>query len=283
MSEIHPLTVRSWFSRGWSTLKSRPKQLIGGSVILLIISLVLMWVTMVGIEFVLVALYTRLPLPQLVQEGGNTVKPDLNLALRVGFPLNLLVLAFLLIKHAGKLVVGPPMLIGWCFLCLRLVRGEDARSADVLAGFYRYRAAWATVVLYYLVVYGGIALLVVPGIIWSLMYGFSLFAVMDRQLSAREALRFSGRITKGHKGRLFFLLLLVYLSAPLGWSWLIPELPWQESSVGLEVSFFPAGIIILLIVLLVSWVLYSWLCLTCAAAYDSLVHRQESAEIKGNG
>lgn len=58
-----------------------------------------------------------------------------------------------------------------------------------------------------LIVIAGLILLIVPGIIWGLKYMFTPFITIDRGLMPMEALRESGRITQGHKGELFLLML----------------------------------------------------------------------------
>jgi uncharacterized membrane protein len=51
--------------------------------------------------------------------------------------------------------------------------------------------------------------LIIPGIIWGMMYVFTPFIVIDRGMKPFEALRESRRITNGHKWQLllFFLVL----------------------------------------------------------------------------
>lgn len=62
----------------------------------------------------------------------------------------------------------------------------------------------------------GFLLLIVPGIIFALMFLFTTFIVIDRQLGPIEAMKESNRITRGHKWRLLGLLLLLTLINILG-------------------------------------------------------------------
>ena len=62
----------------------------------------------------------------------------------------------------------------------------------------------------------GIPLLFVLGVIFSLMFMFSGFLVIDRELGPIEAMKESYRITRGHKWKLFGLLLLLSLINLLG-------------------------------------------------------------------
>ncbi len=99
-------------------------------------------------------------------------------------------------------VILPPLMVGACRFNLKLVREEEAGFSDLFAGFDHFGRAWLTYIFWVLVTAAGVVLLVIPGVIWGVGYSLSLFAVLDRSLSAREALRFSGKITKGHRLKL---------------------------------------------------------------------------------
>jgi uncharacterized membrane protein len=62
-----------------------------------------------------------------------------------------------------------------------------------------------------LIILGGLLLLVVPGVIWAIKYQFAMTLVVDKKMGFNEALKTSGRITKGHKGWLFGLTILIGL------------------------------------------------------------------------
>ena len=59
----------------------------------------------------------------------------------------------------------------------------------------------------------GLVLLIVPGIIFMLMFMFTTFIVIERELGPIEAMKESRRITRGHKWQLLgFLLMLVLIN-----------------------------------------------------------------------
>jgi len=66
-------------------------------------------------------------------------------------------------------------------------------------------------VLYGLIVMAGLILLIVPGIIWAIKYQFFVYLIIDKNLSPMEAIKKSGEITMGSKGKLFWLGLLLGL------------------------------------------------------------------------
>ena len=173
-----------------------------------------------------------------------------------------------LIMFLGQFSVGPVLIVGWYFLCFRLVRGDDVKMLDIFSAFSRFGASWATFILLSLIILGGCILLIVPGIIWSLKYGLSLFAVMDKQLSARESIGFSGKITKGHKGKLFGLWAMVTLLGFLAWPFSFGLQ--RQSGILVRVGIIPYLIHILVIT--------PWLGATFAAAYKSLAYKKEESQ-----
>ncbi len=70
--------------------------------------------------------------------------------------------------------------------------------------------------LYTLIWIGGLVLLIVPAIIWSIQFGFAGFIVLDEGLGPAEALRRSSAITRGFRGELFLFWLLVFAINLLG-------------------------------------------------------------------
>ncbi len=161
-------------------------------------------------------------------------------------------------------IIAPVMGIGWLFLCLKVVRGDKARTVDIFSAFSRFITAWVTSFFLALITIAGSILFIIPGVILGLKYGLSLFAVMDRRLSARNALRFSGKITKGYKGKLFWLLFFSFLFN-------IPAIPF---TIGLlyfhsryGVVWLVAGIIPYVISVVV---LTPWLGASYASAYDEI-------------
>ncbi|KKP35893.1 MAG: hypothetical protein UR26_C0002G0195 [candidate division TM6 bacterium GW2011_GWF2_32_72] len=62
-------------------------------------------------------------------------------------------------------------------------------------------------VIYGLICLGGTILVIIPGIIWGIKYCFWIFILIDKNLSAWESIKFSGKITYGYKKKLLILLL----------------------------------------------------------------------------
>jgi uncharacterized membrane protein len=159
-----------------------------------------------------------------LRTGWNLTMANLRPLLGLGAVSAVLALLQSALREPGG---GPPGLRGlfslainvvqvglsmvWIRTALRLREGRPpdlAQWRDVLPRFWSYLLAS---VLVGLVVAVGLVLLVVPGVIWGLRFGFAGFAVMERGLDPLEAMRESRRLTDGVKGQV-----LVFALALLG-------------------------------------------------------------------
>lgn len=79
--------------------------------------------------------------------------------------------------------------------------------------FWKYLGMYILVVL---VIAAGLVLLIVPGIIFALMFMFAPFIVIEREVGPIDAMKESHRITRGHKWPLLGLVALLVLINLLG-------------------------------------------------------------------
>lgn len=78
----------------------------------------------------------------------------------------------------------------------------DTKPADIGQLFHAEGVFWRYLggaLLYGLIVFGGILLLIIPGIYWAIKYQFTLKLIVDKKLSPVDALKTSGKITHGYK------------------------------------------------------------------------------------
>lgn len=124
----------------------------------------------------------------------------------------LLQLVFSILGVVVQLIVGMGM------IRLALHYSEDKKIA--LHHAFRPTGEFVQYVagsLFYLgIVIVGMILLIVPGVIWGLRYQFFAYLVIEKGMGAREALRKSRDISKGHTWNLFVLALVVLLINVLG-------------------------------------------------------------------
>jgi len=115
-----------------------------------------------------------------------------------------------------SIVINMIVAIGFTKIALDLIYKRKTELSLIFTQwkyFWRYLGAS---ILYGLIVIGGLILLIVPGIIWGIKYGFFSYAIVDKDMGALEALRESGKITMGHKGQLFWFKIVLFLVQILG-------------------------------------------------------------------
>ncbi|MBU2530568.1 MAG: hypothetical protein KKD35_05960, partial [Elusimicrobia bacterium] len=74
------------------------------------------------------------------------------------------------------LLISIPLEVGLNFYFIKLARDKEASLNDLFKGFEIYQNAILVSAIYGLMVMGGTLLLIVPGIILAIMYGFSTYA-----------------------------------------------------------------------------------------------------------
>ncbi len=88
----------------------------------------------------------------------------------------------------------------------------DSGEASIHDIFSKYRIVLQYLVasvLYTAMVLAGLVLLVIPGVYWAVKYQFYKLFIVDKEMGPIEALRESGKITKGNMWNLIFLLLVL--------------------------------------------------------------------------
>lgn len=198
-------------------------------------------------------------------------------------------------SHLLDLFFFNVLAVGWALLCLRTVRGEGGSLWTLFSGFRRYGSAFAVQLLYMLIVFAGALLLVIPAFVWGLKYSLARYALMDKGMGPREALRESGRSTHGYKLRLLELSLISngigILLAPTWAAWstvlpqpqagytqctqaplcdILPE-PWRGPMAIAGALMYPLALV----------VVAPWLSACHAAAYDELDRLRRQGESQG--
>ncbi len=96
------------------------------------------------------------------------------------------------------------------------IDAAEGKNADLSKLFSEINKFWrylGTSILYGLIVFGGMILLVVPGIIWAIQFHYASYLVIDKNMRPIEALKESSRLTAGRKWSLFgFFIVLVLVN-----------------------------------------------------------------------
>jgi uncharacterized membrane protein len=152
---------------------------------------------------------------EALQFGWNTMKSN------VGFFIGLLLIVWAIsvvpgiintfVKSVAVALVVAILfrLIQW-FLEIGLIRislafcdGKTSAIPDLFSGKDVYWKYVGGTILYGLIVFGGILLLIVPGIIWSIQFFFYSYLIIEKGMDPIQALKASSAMTKGHKWELF--------------------------------------------------------------------------------
>lgn len=110
------------------------------------------------------------------------------------------------------------IIIGMGFIKIMLLL-HDKKKAQLKDLFSQYRLFFyylGGVLLYSLIVLGGLILFVIPGIVWAITYQYVPYLIIDRKLSPLEALKKSREITRGNRWELFGFRLILLLINLLG-------------------------------------------------------------------
>ncbi len=105
-------------------------------------------------------------------------------------------------------VIGLFFSMAFIRISLKLVDGQKPEFTDLWASYRLFWKFLGGYILYFLIVLGGLILLIVPGIIWAIKYSLFGFLIIDREMGPVEAIKASGRLTQDAKGDLFLLALL---------------------------------------------------------------------------
>jgi hypothetical protein len=128
-----------------------------------------------------------------------------------------------------SLAVGQVVGMGLTRISLKFADGQSARLSDLYADLPRFFSFLFAGVLYAVIVVVGLVLLVVPGVMWAVRYGFYAYLVIDRGAGPLEALRKSAEITQGARWQVFFFGILAFgillagaIALLVGLFWAIP-------------------------------------------------------------
>lgn len=104
-------------------------------------------------------------------------------------------------------ILGLLVSIGLITVYLKVLRGEDTAISDFFSNYNLLPTYFGTSFLYSIIVALGFILLIIPGIIFGLMFSLYSYFVVDKKLGVIEALKASKSATFGSKWDLFLLML----------------------------------------------------------------------------
>lgn len=109
-----------------------------------------------------------------------------------------------------NLIIG----MGYITIALKLVDGQKPAFKDLFTSIKHFFSFLLVNLCYGVIVFVGILLLIVPGIIWALKFQLAPYFVIDRGMDPITALKASAAATKGAKVELLlFGILLQFINA----------------------------------------------------------------------
>lgn len=160
-------------------------------------------------------------------------------------------MGFILTLSTG--IIGLLLHLGTIRISLNIFDQDHAEVKDLFAGTSRFWRALGGAILYTFIVFIGLLLLIVPGIIWAIKYQFFYYLIVDKNCSIGEAFAQSAIITHGYKVNLFIfgfvlglvnllgvLCLFVGLFATIPTSWLATTRVYRELMQNQELKLQPA-------------------------------------------
>ena len=115
----------------------------------------------------------------------------------------------------GVLIVGP-VGYGVAFAYLKGARGDQLKVKDMFEVLRNYWNAVLANLLVDVIIFVGLVLLIIPGIIFACKLAFTPYLVVDRKMEVIEAVKESWRMTSGHAWKVFFIGLLGFFISIAG-------------------------------------------------------------------
>ncbi len=126
-------------------------------------------------------------------------------------------------------IVNLVIQLGMIKISLKFCDGQKPEIDDIFSQYKLILNFVVASILYGLIVFGGLILLIVPGIIWGIRYSYYSYLIVDKGMGPIQALKESAKVTYGAKGQLFvfcFLLagvvILGAMALGVGLLWAVP-------------------------------------------------------------
>jgi len=141
-----------------------------------------------------------------------------------------IILMFVSIIPFGSMVVGGPLSVGFASFASKIGRSQGGEIGDLIINSDKMINSLAAYILYSIGIGFAMILLIIPGIILAIGWGFTFFILAEEEnIDPIEALKKSWRITNGYKWDLFVFslrfipwIILAILTIGIGFIWLMP-------------------------------------------------------------
>jgi hypothetical protein len=158
--------------------------------------------------------HKRMVIGEAIESGWNSVKSHVWFFIAIFLLFTALSFMSISARAIGTRVVLSLLISGISLGCIKLaidvVDGKSPEFKELFSCFSLLLKYVVAAILYAIVVAFGLALFVIPGIIWAVQFGFYPFVIVKERLGPLAALRKSSKITEGVKGRLVIFSLALF-------------------------------------------------------------------------
>lgn len=120
-----------------------------------------------------------------------------------------------MIKIVGTILTWI-MSLGTINFALKIYNNKTTSYSSIFEKWRLVFKFFVASILYGLIIVGGFFLLIIPGIIWSIKFQYYSYAMVDRGTGIIDSLKFSSKITKANKRKLFLFDFTISLVSLLG-------------------------------------------------------------------
>lgn len=153
---------------------------------------------------------------QLKQLAKQQIKGNIGILFLCTLVLALLGTFANILPVIGASLLIPVISFGLTLNYMAVVAGQKATVGRLFEGFNNFGSVWCMNFLRGLFVFLWTLLFYIPGFVKAIAYSFAPFILADNPgMTARESIKESKRMTKGHKGEIFVLYLSFF------WWWLL--------------------------------------------------------------
>jgi len=108
------------------------------------------------------------------------------------------------------IITIPPLVFGIYFMCINAAKGKKVEISDVFSGFDYFFTSWGMFILMFIALTIGFTLLVIPGILLTIMFGYAIAVAITEKKGAFKSLERSYEIAK--KNFSFSLMLWIIVA-----------------------------------------------------------------------
>jgi hypothetical protein len=148
---------------------------------------------------------------EAIEAGWNAVKSHIWFFIAIFLLFTALSFMFISARAIGTRVVLSLLIsgisLGYIKLAIDVVEDKSPEFKELFSCFSLLFKYILAAILYMIIVAFGLALFVIPGIIWAVQFGFYPFVIVKERLWPFAALRKSSALTEGVKGKLIIFTL----------------------------------------------------------------------------